>query len=70
MQDIHSSSGDDGLTTLSSLLPNPIHLGQIADFWKRYDHIADSHDRKISKHLNDNLDVLLIFVSLPVVRPV
>ncbi|KAG8927698.1 hypothetical protein FRC01_007067, partial [Tulasnella sp. 417] len=64
MQEVYSSSGDDGLTTLSSLLPNPIHLGQIADFWKRYDSLADSNDRKMSKHLNDNLDVLLIFAGL------
>ncbi|KIO33017.1 hypothetical protein M407DRAFT_65970, partial [Tulasnella calospora MUT 4182] len=64
MQEVYSSSGDDGLTTLSSLLPNPIHLGQIADFWKRYDNLADNHDRKMSKHLDDNLDVLLIFAGL------
>lgn len=67
MAEVYSSSGDDGLTTLSSLLPNPVHLGQIADFWKRYDNLADSHDRKMSKHLDDNLDVLLIFVSPPFV---
>ncbi|KAG8927696.1 hypothetical protein FRC01_007065 [Tulasnella sp. 417] len=64
MQDVYSSSGDDGLATLSTLFPNSIHLGQIADFWKRYDTLADSHDRKMSKHLNDNLDVLLIFAGL------
>ncbi|KIO33014.1 hypothetical protein M407DRAFT_66018, partial [Tulasnella calospora MUT 4182] len=58
MQGSSSSSGDE------SLLPNSIHLGQIADFWKRYDSVADGHDLKLSKHLNDNLDVLLIFAGL------
>ncbi|KIO33008.1 hypothetical protein M407DRAFT_65998, partial [Tulasnella calospora MUT 4182] len=58
MQEASTSSGDE------SLLPNSIHLGEIADFWKRYDTVADSHDRKLSKHLNDNLDVLLIFAGL------
>ncbi|KIO33007.1 hypothetical protein M407DRAFT_65952, partial [Tulasnella calospora MUT 4182] len=58
MQGSSTSSGDGGF------LPNFIHLGQIADFWKRYDTVADSHDRKLSKQLNDNLDVLLIFAGL------
>lgn len=62
----HSGAGDDGLPT-GGLLPHRIHLGQIGDFWNRYDKIADSHDRKLSKHLNDNLDVLLIFVSFSVI---
>lgn len=39
-------------------------LGQSADFWKRYDRLADIEDQKLSKNLNGNLDVLLIFVSL------
>ncbi|KAG8973130.1 hypothetical protein FRB90_010002, partial [Tulasnella sp. 427] len=38
-----------------------IHLGEISDFWKRYDRLADSHDHRMSKNLNANLDVLLIF---------
>lgn len=67
MQRRHSSAGDDGLTTPSNLPPR-IHLGQIADFWQRYDKLANTHDRKMYQHLNDNLDVLLIFVSLSVVQ--
>lgn len=66
VQETHSSAGED---TPSSILPHRIHLGQIADFWKRYDNFADSHDRHTSKHLNDNLDVLLIFVSPLVICP-
>lgn len=38
-------------------------LTRLGDFWKRYDRLADSHDRKMSQNLNGNLDVLLIFVS-------
>ncbi|KIO28215.1 hypothetical protein M407DRAFT_49521, partial [Tulasnella calospora MUT 4182] len=33
-------------------------------FWKRYDHLADSHDKKMASNLNGNLDVLLIFAAL------
>lgn len=45
----------------------PLHLtplAQIRDFWKRYDGLADNHDKKLAFNLNGNLDVLLIFVSL------
>lgn len=38
-------------------------FGQIGDFWKRYDRLADQKDKEMSKNLNGNLDVLLIFVS-------
>lgn len=38
-------------------------FGQIGDFWKRYDELADRKDREMSRNLNGNLDVLLIFVS-------
>ena len=38
-------------------------LAQISDFWKRYDRLADIHDKKLTENLNGNLDVLLIFVS-------
>ncbi|KAG8953870.1 hypothetical protein FRC04_001500 [Tulasnella sp. 424] len=61
MQEIHDHGG---LTALSNFLPNPLHLGKIADFWQRYDNVADRHDRKMSQLLNDNLDVLLIFSGL------
>lgn len=44
-------------------------VAQISDFWKRYDRLADIHDKKLTSNLNGNLDVLLIFVIpfLPVV---
>lgn len=38
-------------------------FGQIGDFWSRYDRLADQTDKEMSKNLNGNLDVLLIFVS-------
>lgn len=37
-------------------------LAKISDFWKRYDRLADIHDKKLTSNLNANLDVLLIFV--------
>ncbi|KIO28229.1 hypothetical protein M407DRAFT_72109, partial [Tulasnella calospora MUT 4182] len=36
-------------------------LAQISDFWKRYDRLADIHDKTLTSNLNGNLDVLLIF---------
>ncbi|KIO28232.1 hypothetical protein M407DRAFT_72122, partial [Tulasnella calospora MUT 4182] len=36
-------------------------LTQIGDFWKRYDRLADIHDKTLTSNLNGNLDVLLIF---------
>lgn len=39
-------------------------LQQISDFWRRYDRLADIHDKKLTLNLNGNLDVLLIFVGL------
>lgn len=39
-------------------------LSRLTDFWKRYDRLADTHDRKMSQNLNGNLDVLLIFVCI------
>ncbi|KIO18561.1 hypothetical protein M407DRAFT_83807, partial [Tulasnella calospora MUT 4182] len=39
-------------------------LAQINDFWKRYDRLADIHDKKLTSNLNGNLDVLLIFAAL------
>ncbi|KAG8980742.1 hypothetical protein FRB90_007518, partial [Tulasnella sp. 427] len=39
-------------------------VAQISNFWKRYDRLADIHDRKLTSNLNENLDVLLIFAAL------
>ncbi|KAG9043498.1 hypothetical protein FS837_009477 [Tulasnella sp. UAMH 9824] len=39
-------------------------LEQISDFWKRYDRLADTHDKTLTSNLNGNLDVLLIFAAL------
>ncbi|KAG8951088.1 hypothetical protein FRC04_006747 [Tulasnella sp. 424] len=39
-------------------------VAQISDFWKRYDRLADIHDKKLTSNLNGNLDVLLIFAAL------
>ncbi|KAG9043495.1 hypothetical protein FS837_009474 [Tulasnella sp. UAMH 9824] len=39
-------------------------LEQISDFWKRYDRLADIHDKALTSNLNGNLDVLLIFAAL------
>lgn len=39
-------------------------FGQIGDFWSRYDRLADQTDKEMSKNLNGNLDVLLIFAGL------
>lgn len=41
----------------------PPGLSQRAEFWERYDKLADIIDKKLSENLNGNLDVLLIFVS-------
>ena len=35
----------------------------INEFWKRYDRLADIHDKKMTSNLRENLDTLLIFVS-------
>ncbi|KAG8916898.1 hypothetical protein FRC01_002800, partial [Tulasnella sp. 417] len=39
-------------------------LAQISEFWRRYDRLADIHDKKLTSNLNGNLDVLLIFAAL------
>ncbi|KIO30949.1 hypothetical protein M407DRAFT_68625, partial [Tulasnella calospora MUT 4182] len=39
-------------------------FGQVCNFWKRYDELADRNDREMSRNLNSNLDVLLIFAAL------
>ncbi|KAG8953108.1 hypothetical protein FRC04_003055 [Tulasnella sp. 424] len=39
-------------------------FGQIGKFWKHYDDLADRTDKEMSKKLNGNLDVLLIFAGL------
>ncbi|KAG8923807.1 hypothetical protein FRC01_012309, partial [Tulasnella sp. 417] len=36
----------------------------ITEFWRRYDRLADIHDKKLTINLNGNLDVLLIFAAL------
>lgn len=36
---------------------------KIGEFWNRYDKLADSQDQHLIKSLNDDLDVILIFVS-------
>ena len=36
-------------------------------FWARYDKLADRHDADMLKRLNENLDVLLIFVRFSLV---
>lgn len=38
-------------------------FGEKGDFWARYDRLADKYDADMLQRLNDNLDVLLIFVS-------
>ncbi|KAG8984337.1 hypothetical protein FRB90_005392, partial [Tulasnella sp. 427] len=63
----HLSSGSGCATSTldgSTYCNKGIHLGEISDFWKRYDRLADSHDHRMSKNLNANLDVLLIFAGL------
>ncbi|KAG9033760.1 hypothetical protein FS837_002388 [Tulasnella sp. UAMH 9824] len=44
-------------------------FGEIGDFWNRYDELADSHDQRLIRNLNDNLDVLLIFMAAPSLSP-
>ncbi|KAG9044371.1 hypothetical protein FS837_008259 [Tulasnella sp. UAMH 9824] len=44
-------------------------FSRLTDFWKRYDRLADTHDRKMSQNLNANLDVLLIFDKQAVRAP-
>ncbi|KAG8957159.1 hypothetical protein FRC00_004406, partial [Tulasnella sp. 408] len=39
-------------------------LAQISEFWRRYDRLADIHDKRLTVNLNGNLDVLLIFAAL------
>lgn len=38
-------------------------FGTRADFWERYDKLADKHDKDMLQRMHSNLDVLLIFVS-------
>lgn len=38
-------------------------FGELADFWIKYDKLADQHDKVMLDRLNRNLDILLIFVS-------
>ncbi|KIO33039.1 hypothetical protein M407DRAFT_65979, partial [Tulasnella calospora MUT 4182] len=64
MQDVHSSLGDDRFSTLNSFSPDFIHLGQIGDFWKRYETLAERHDTSMYKQINGVLDALLIFAGL------
>lgn len=42
----------------------PNRLTRISDFWRRYDRLADIHDKKLAANLNGSLDVLLIFAAL------
>ncbi|KAG8915373.1 hypothetical protein FRC00_005269 [Tulasnella sp. 408] len=39
-------------------------LAQISEFWRRYDRLADIHEKRLTANLNGNLDVLLIFAAL------
>ncbi|KAG8906171.1 hypothetical protein FRC01_008104, partial [Tulasnella sp. 417] len=43
-------------------------LEKMIEFWKRYDRQADFYDKNMTFNLNQNLDVLLIFVS-PAIPP-
>ncbi|KAG9043656.1 hypothetical protein FS837_009302 [Tulasnella sp. UAMH 9824] len=53
------------METQAPVAPNPGQpLEQISDFWKRYDRLADIHDKTLTSNLNGNLDVLLIFAAL------
>ncbi|KAG9015987.1 hypothetical protein FRB95_006829 [Tulasnella sp. JGI-2019a] len=40
----------------------PAMLGEKRDFWLKYDKLADTKDTMMIDRLNQNLDVLLIFV--------
>ncbi|KAG9044374.1 hypothetical protein FS837_008262 [Tulasnella sp. UAMH 9824] len=44
-------------------------FGEIGNFWNRYNKLADDHDERLIKNLNDNLDVLLIFMTTPALSP-
>jgi len=54
------------LKTLTSLLPN--HLGTAsgarADFYDKFQHEADEHDRDFMKKYDEDLNTTLIFVSI------
>lgn len=64
MKDEPRSQLHAGGSVNENYVPNiSSRFGQIGDFWKRYDELADKKDREMSKNLNGNLDVLLIFVS-------
>ncbi|KAG8951393.1 hypothetical protein FRC04_006164 [Tulasnella sp. 424] len=51
---------NDGPVALMSLSPPE----KKSEFWKRYDHLADITDKKMTSNLSENLDVLLIFAAL------
>ncbi|KAG8948408.1 hypothetical protein FRC04_009778 [Tulasnella sp. 424] len=57
-------NGDEAVTGGRVQQKAPPGLSQRVEFWERYDHLADMHDEKLSKNLNINLDVLLIFAAL------
>ncbi|KAG9019358.1 hypothetical protein FRB90_003462 [Tulasnella sp. 427] len=42
----------------------PRKFGDAAEFWTRYDEVADRHDKDTIKSLSGNLDILLIFAGL------
>ncbi|KAG8991438.1 hypothetical protein FRB94_005335 [Tulasnella sp. JGI-2019a] len=41
----------------------PDVFGERRDYWLKYDTLADSKDKAMTGRLNQNLDVLLIFVT-------
>ncbi|KAG8937499.1 hypothetical protein FRC00_004780 [Tulasnella sp. 408] len=47
-----------------NLSPRALHRGQIANFWNRYESVADEYDRKASEALIKKMDVLLVFAAL------
>ncbi|KAG8948405.1 hypothetical protein FRC04_009775 [Tulasnella sp. 424] len=56
-------SGDELATGGRVQQKAPPGLSQRAEFWERYDKLADIIDKKLSENLNGNLDVLLIFLT-------
>lgn len=54
---------EDRIPAPNIRLPDPNTVKEQQQFWCRYDKLADLRDSDLLRHMNENLDVLLIFVS-------
>lgn len=43
-------------------------FGDRKEYWSAYDTLADKYDKRMLQQLNQNIDILLIFVSIQIPR--